>query len=125
MNDSVSSRLSIFSKSFGDDRLRDSFTWKIEDAVTPSEEQPLYITTYDLEVGEHERVDHHLHAVKDCLLEKQTVLRDLQNDCGYTLWVRYYFENAGAINLKASLQAVFSQLQVEVIFHLGPEELPD
>jgi hypothetical protein len=78
-----------------------------------------YATCFDLGVGEHDRVDRHLEAVKDALLAQQRELDALLGECKYALWVYYDFPiDDGAFNLFPSILAAFAFLRVEVIFHL-------
>lgn len=110
----VTSRFSILSERHGVPQLSRHFEWQIEESVEPAVGQPCYITTFDLEIGAHERVDLHLTAVKDKLLAVQSTLESFQGDCKYVLWIRF---TCGDFNLSPSLLGAFSLMRVELIFH--------
>ena len=120
MTDQVSSRFSIASKKLDSHYLSHHFAWPVTEEVKPNENIDQYIVVYDLQAGQHSRVDFHLEAVKQTLLQKETELSRLMDDCRYTLWIRYRFPSReGAFNLSPYLLSFFSLLRVEIIFHLN------
>ncbi len=96
--------------------------WRITEASVPDAKADYYITTFDLGIGQHDRVDHHLAAAKRELLTYETDLDSLCEDCTYALWVYYDFPaSEGAFNISRSISAAFGFLRVELIFHLNPK----
>jgi hypothetical protein len=118
--DSVSSRFSIASGTLESACLSHHFSWPVVEAVRSNDEIDYHVTMYDLGLGRHTRVDKHLDSAIKTLLEKETELGRLSNECHYTLWVHYCFpKGEGAFNLSQRLLAAFAFLRVEVIFHLN------
>jgi hypothetical protein len=123
MQDSVRSEFTISSPKLGVEEIASMFPWRITEATAPNEKLkfPDYITAFDLGLGEHERVDHHLVAVKHELLAHEKQLHLIGEECGYALWIYYKFcGSEGAFNIHPSLHAAFALLQVEVVFHIRP-----
>jgi hypothetical protein len=119
-DDSVSSRFSIVSGKLDSVYLSHHFSWPVTETERSNDKIEYHITTFDLGVGHHARVDKHLDAAARALLEKETELSRLSSECHYALWVRYrYSKGDGAFNLSARLLAAFGFLRVEVIFHLN------
>ncbi len=119
MTENVSSAFSITSKTLDADYLSRLFPWPVTEVRKPDDTIDYTITVFDLELGQHTRVDHHLTAAKQSLLKKETDLIVLSYDCNYALWVYYHFPNGqGAFNLSESLLAAFGFLRVGVVFHL-------
>jgi hypothetical protein len=110
----VTSRFSIISERHGVFQLSRHFDWQIESSVEPADRQPCYVTTFDLGIGAHERMDRHLAAVRDKLLTVQSALESLQEDCKYVLWIHFPY---GDFNLSPSLLGAFGLLRVELVFH--------
>jgi hypothetical protein len=78
---------------------------------------------FDLGIGEHDRVDHHLAAAKAALLLQEPRLDSLRADCKFALWVSYRFPKTdAAINVSPSVSAAFGLLGVELICHLNPHD---
>lgn len=121
MPHSVRSRFSIFSERLSCDDLTQCLPWKVLEAARPSDMLSGFVTTFDLGIGEHERVDHHLTAAKHTLLAYERELELLLDECRYGLWVFYDFPaSEGAFNIQPSLHSAFGFLRVEIIFHLKP-----
>lgn len=123
MNHKVTSRFSILSpERLSTEEVATLFPWLITERAADSRVKG-NITVFDLGTGSHARADDHLAAARDALLAQEKNLRDLSDECRYTLWIRYSFPDLeeGSINLPVSLQRAFADLGVELIFHLTSE----
>ena len=108
----VSSRLNA-------EMLTSHLPWKVLETQTVARDgADQYLTTFDLGIGKHERVEQHLEALKDAILAQQRELGYLLGDCEYTLIVYYEFPMEGAINLSSSIQAAFAFLRIQVQFYV-------
>ncbi len=117
----VKSRFSICSSRIGAEYLIQEFPWPVVEAVSPNAKIDANILTFDLGVGQHERVDEHLAAVKRVLLAHEKELDTFSKDCSYALWLLYAFPAAeGALNLRPNILAAFGMLNIEIIFNLKP-----
>ena len=117
----VKSQLAVFSPQLDAECLRELFPWRVLNARAATEQFPQHITVFDLGVGEHERVDAHLTAVRHELLAHASDLDPFAGDCHFALWVYYDFPAAeGAFNIHPPIHAAFAMFRVEVIFHLKP-----
>ena len=122
MPHSVKSRFTIFSPRLGADYLTQRFSWPVIESASPDDKIPGYITAFDIGAGQHDRVGHHLAAVRNVLLLHERDLQSLcDEDCKYALWVYYEFPaNEGSFNVQSAIHSVFAMFRVEVIFHLKP-----
>ena len=117
----VTSRFSISSSRLDAVALGEIFSWRVAE-VAPAGEVDYHVTVFDLGLGEHDRVDHHLVAAKAALLQQEPKLDSLRGDCKYALWVSYRFPaKDGAINVSPAVSAAFGLLGVELICHLTPQ----
>ena len=122
MKHSVTSRFSIMSPlNIDQDWLSEKFPWPVIEARPPDEKIAHHITVFDLQAGEHDRVDYHLAEVNRRLMEMEDELSTLSEECAFALWINYAFpSDSGAINLPVSIQSAFSFLRTEIILHLKP-----
>ena len=119
MNQGVTSRFTIASMRLDAAYLATKFPWHVVDTVVPHGELGYHITTFDLGIGEHDRVDPHLMAAKAALLSQESTLDSLHRDCGYTLWIRCRFAaEDGDLSISSSLSAAFGLLRVDLMFQL-------
>ncbi len=124
MHHSVTSRFSVTSAKLDSEFLRERFPWRVTETTSPNANLDFHITTFDLGLGEHDRVDNHIAAAKHALLAHETHLDSLSGDCAYALWISYIFPpKEGAFNIYPSISAAFSLLRIELIFHLEPREV--
>lgn len=115
----VTSRFTIASPRLDAACLATRFPWHVVNTVAPHEELDYHITTLDLGIGGHDRVDHHLVAAKASLLSQESTLDSLHRDCGYTLWIQCRFAaEGGDLSISSSLSAAFGQLRVDLMFRL-------
>lgn len=115
----VSSRFSIASTSISAEWLSYKIAWPITERHEANETMPQNVSVFDLGIGDYQKVDHHLTAVKRALLGEEKVLSELAGECTYALWIDYRFpKDGGVISLPTSLQRFFTFMNVELVFHL-------
>jgi hypothetical protein len=100
MHNLVRSVFSISSRQFDAVFLTEHFPWRVIEASSPVGKVDYYVTSFDLGIGEHDRVDYHLIAAKTEMLKHESELESLCGDCNYALWIKYRFPaKEGAINI--------------------------
>jgi hypothetical protein len=117
----VTSRLSILSSKLDAAFLGEQFPWRVIEATAPNDKLEFFCTLFDLGVGQHDRVDNHLAAVKRAMLAHELNFDVFSGDCKYVLWISYQFPmEEGAFNVYPSVSAAFALLRVELVFRLKP-----
>ena len=83
MSHTVTSRFSVSSHRLDSEILEEVGPWRVVESAPASGSVDCHVVVFDLGIGQHDRVDHHLVAAKAALLSHESKLDSLREDCKF------------------------------------------